>query len=118
MILLIDGDLDAAGTWEAALASAGYRVQVVANGRAALELLETGFVPDAIVTELMLPVMNGFELLRILRREPEWRAVPVLIASANRGYQPSDLGVAAMLRKPVALEELVGSVARVLGRAA
>ena len=52
------------------------------NGRMALARLEE-FHPDAIVLDLMMPEMNGFELLDVMRRSPAWRDIPVVIVTAR-----------------------------------
>jgi CheY-like chemotaxis protein len=113
-ILVVDDDHDIRDALDAALSSAGYGVRQASNGRIALDLLESGLSPDAILTDLMMPVLNGLEFLEIYRTRQEWKKIPVVVASANRGYDASDLGVAEMLRKPFSLETLLGAIDRVL----
>jgi CheY-like chemotaxis protein len=59
----------------------GWEVSEAGNGREALERLEAGR-PDAIVLDLMMPEMDGFEFLAHLRNHAQWRTVPVLVATA------------------------------------
>ena len=87
-----------------------------ANGKAALEELERGVRIDLILLDLMMPVMNGFELLRALRSHEEWRNLPVVMASSNRGFNADDVGVAAVLRKPFTVEALISVVRRALAK--
>jgi CheY-like chemotaxis protein len=65
----------------------------------------------------MMPVMNGLELLEHLRAEAELRPPPVIVLSANRGYDAEDLGVAAVVRKPFDVDALVDNIATVLRKA-
>lgn len=59
----------------------GYQVAEATNGRQGLELL-AGFVPDLIVTDYMMPYMNGLEMVRHLRQDPVYADVPVILVSA------------------------------------
>src|SRR5438105_4494606 len=66
------------------LEHAGYEVQCVHDGVAAWEALESGSVcPDLILTDLTLPYMDGFELLRRLKAQPELARIPVVIMTAR-----------------------------------
>ena len=67
--------------------------------------------PDLVITDIMMPVMNGAELIRRLHAEPTTAAIPILAVSAN-GY----LGVGAddVLAKPFNAHELLAYVARLL----
>jgi signal transduction histidine kinase/CheY-like chemotaxis protein len=59
----------------------GWTADAADNGRVALERVAVA-PPDAIVLDLMMPEMDGFEFLAELRREPAWRAIPVLVVTA------------------------------------
>jgi CheY-like chemotaxis protein len=60
----------------------GWTVSDAENGRAGLARLN-GFVPDAIVLDLMMPEMDGFEFLERLRHRAEWRAIPVIVVTSK-----------------------------------
>jgi signal transduction histidine kinase/CheY-like chemotaxis protein len=60
----------------------GWRVMSVENGRAALEALKT-MQPGLIVTDLMMPEMNGFEFLHQLRQNPRWQTIPAIVVTAK-----------------------------------
>ena len=63
----------------------------------------------------MMPVLNGFEVLQALRDRPDWQGIPVVIVSANRGYEAEDMrGVFDILRKPVPLEQMLDAIERAL----
>jgi CheY-like chemotaxis protein len=105
-VLVVDDEVAILEALESVLADLGHRVSCAQNGRVALDLLERGLSPNVIITDLMMPVVNGFELISSLQRRSEWKGIPVIVASANRGYEGSDLRVSAVLRKPFSLEEL------------
>jgi CheY-like chemotaxis protein len=81
------------------LICSGYRVLTAEDGRMALELLGSA-IPGLIVTDLAMPVLSGWDLLRELRRRPDLASVPVLVYSAEanegaRGAIPEDVPVVA-----------------------
>ena len=80
-VLLVEDDDATRATIRQMLTRDGWEVSEAGNGREALERLEAGR-PDAIVLDLMMPEMDGFEFLAHLRNHPQWRTVPVLVATA------------------------------------
>ena len=63
------------------LESQQWIVQEAANGREALDRLQQG-KPDLILLDLMMPEMDGFQVVAILHKEPEWRDIPVIVITA------------------------------------
>jgi len=80
-VLVVEDDDATRATIRQMLAREGWDVTEAANGRVALERIESA-LPDAIVLDLMMPEMNGFEFLAHLRNHAQWRTVPVLVATA------------------------------------
>jgi CheY-like chemotaxis protein len=80
-ILLIDDDASNREPATKLIRSAGYDVIRAANGRDALELLETTVV-DCIVLDLIMPEMDGLTFLTILRRNPRFAHLPTVMQSA------------------------------------
>ena len=113
-VLLIEDDMDLRLAMGIFLNSRGFAVTSCGNGRDGLALLEKGFKPAVIVLDLMMPVMNGFEVLQALRADPRWTGIPVVVVSGNRGYDAGDLDVQGVIRKPFDADDLV----RVLSTAA
>jgi CheY-like chemotaxis protein/anti-sigma regulatory factor (Ser/Thr protein kinase) len=64
------------------LAARGYRIQVARNGRQALEQIET-VLPDAVILDLMMPEVDGFQVLRAIRGTDRTAGLPVLILTAR-----------------------------------
>lgn len=86
------------------------RVVEAGNGREGFDLA-TLHKPDVIVSDALMPVMDGFQLLRMLRGEPELREIPFIFYSANyTGHEESELarhlGADAFMVKPVEPENL------------
>jgi CheY-like chemotaxis protein len=94
-----------------ALTDAGYEVETVANGAEALERAAT-WLPDAILLDLMLPVMDGAEFLRARRERPFLARVPVMVLTAHPFHHRLLVGLGATLvvRKPYNLDELLDAV--------
>ena len=117
-VLLVDDDDLMRRGMRLALEKDGWEVAEADNGRAALDQLDEKR-PDIIMLDLMMPVMDGFEFLIEMRREAEWRDIPVLVVTAKdltaeeRARLNGD--VARVLQKGGSgLDELLAEIARVL----
>jgi CheY-like chemotaxis protein len=111
LVLYVEDELDLAALVVDVLESEGYATATARDGRQALALLEQGIVPDVVITDLMMPVMDGFEFLRRYgAREPP--RAPVLAVSAFDAYveRARGAGAAAVLAKPFSIEVLVRAV--------
>jgi len=104
---------DALSELENALGDQGYKIIKAKTAKEALEIaLEEK--PDAIITNVFMPGMSGFELCRFLKSHPSQAKVPILICSAKN--QTSQLlwgrkqGADAYLTKPYTAEELVNAI--------
>jgi signal transduction histidine kinase/DNA-binding response OmpR family regulator len=104
-VLLVEDDADTRTTVRQALADAGWKVHEAPHGRAALAALAQGR-PDAIVLDLVMPEMDGFEFLAQLRRRPEWREIPVVVVTAM------DLAESERRRLNGAVERVIQKSAR------
>ena len=110
-VLIVDDDPDIRDAVGECLRYEGYDVHSAADGQDALDRLEYGLRPDVILLDLMMPVLNGFDVLEALNSRPEWKSIPVVIVSANRGYEAEDLsGAVSILRKPVNVDRLIAAV--------
>ena len=98
------------------LSMEGYAVATAANGKEALELARQ-VLPDAIVLDLMMPVMDGWGFLARCRSLPRCRDVPIVVMSAAYTLRTvaerlRDLEVRAVIAKPFDLDVLVALVHR------
>jgi DNA-binding NarL/FixJ family response regulator len=108
-ILVADDDLGTRLSISDYLEQAGYTVVMAANGLEALKLVEE-HQPHLIVTDVTMPQMDGYELVRRVRQKPALRLLPVVFLTARtetheriRGYQ---VGGDVYLPKPFELQEL------------
>jgi CheY-like chemotaxis protein len=113
-VLLVEDDAEVRSSVAEILELEGFAVDTAIHGQQALEKLRSGALPNVMLLDLMMPVMNGLELLEHLRTETDLGSPPVIVLSANRGYDADDLGVAAVVRKPFDVDALVGNIAAVL----
>jgi CheY-like chemotaxis protein len=109
-VLLVEDDEDLRACLSQFLADSGYAVVSAADGREALDLLERDPVPALIVTDLMMPRMDGWELISRARAIPALAKVPVIVVSAVAERAKVDDTVAGVLRKPVELSVLLSAV--------
>lgn len=100
------------------LQSFGFGVISAGNGKDGLEKVQTE-KPDLVILDLMLPVMDGFDVLRTLRNNPETKKLPVIVFS-NLGEEKDiktclDLGISDyMIKSNFTLDELVEKINMVL----
>jgi CheY-like chemotaxis protein len=118
-ILVVDDEEPLRNTLTEALELEGYAVRSASNGAEACELVRH-FRPSAIVLDLMMPVMNGWEFLEHCRRDTDCSATPVLVISAHSKLpqEAANLGVKACIAKPFDLDVLLGAVDRIVRTAA
>lgn len=103
------------------LSSKGYSVELARDGREALEKI-TAHPPDAIVLDAMMPLVDGYEVLRQFRAMDGMAEVPVIFLTARKQEQDIvealSLGASDYLAKPFIPEELVARLARLIAKAA
>lgn len=79
-IAIIEDDVAISGMYTAKLSAGGYDVKVAENGKVGLELISS-FKPDIVLLDLMMPVMNGLEVLQKLKDEPELTRAKIVVLS-------------------------------------
>jgi CheY-like chemotaxis protein len=90
----------------------GYRVALAANGEEALEYLRTEPLPDLIVLDLQMPIMNGWQFRREQNRDSRLAEVPVVVITAFQSA--GDIDVEEVVYKPIDIERLLSVVHRLL----
>jgi len=97
------------------LTHAGVVVQVAGNGLEALEMLAQHHF-DGVLMDCQMPVMDGYEATRTLRRQAQWRDLPVIAMTANAMIGDRDKALAAGMNdhiaKPIKVEEMFATLAR------
>ena len=113
-ILIVDDEFELAETIGDVLTPMGYRVDIAVNGSLALACLRQSR-PDAILLDVMMPVMSGPEMLAILRTDESHRSIPVVLMSASvpdallAELRPL---ITDFLQKPFTFEQLKQALAK------
>jgi len=115
VILLVDDNEDILFHLRFLLESNGYNVKTAANGKAALKILsELENPPDLIISDIMMPGMNGYEFFTAVSNNPKCNRIPFLFLTAKS--TPEDirlgkiLGVDDYITKPFKKEDLIASI--------
>ena len=113
LILVVEDDEMLSGGLRDWLQFVGYRVQLASNGHEALEHLENAR-PDIIISDIVMPEMNGYQLLETVRSRPELNTIPFLFltgrAQKSEVLIGKGLGVDDYITKPWGPEELLTAI--------
>lgn len=82
-VLVVDDDPDKTELLKVALTMEGYEVHTAVNGKEALSAIES-VQPDLVVSDVMMPEMDGYELSKRIRENPRTRYIPIILQSAAR----------------------------------
>jgi len=118
-VLVVDDEPDAVEVIEFNLKQAGFDVSTAVDGAEALRKARTQ-APDLIVLDVMLPELDGFEVCKILRRDPATAATPIIMLTAKAAEVDRvvglELGADDYVTKPFSPRELVLRVRKLLDR--
>lgn len=117
-VLVVDDDVALRESVAQVLEEEGYTVDHAIDGVAALDCIEQNR-PDLILLDVLMPKMNGRQVLEELRGKSETRAIPILVMSAVSGIETNRsmaLGASDIVEKPFDLDELLNKVALALYR--
>jgi CheY-like chemotaxis protein len=114
-LLIVDDDASHRTLLSDFIQQLGFATRDAADGRQALDLLEEG-LPLAILLDLRMPVMDGWDLLEALKHMPRMGRVPIIIITGY-GYEweAELVGASGYVSKPVDLDKLRLTVERVVG---
>jgi CheY-like chemotaxis protein len=118
-VLVIDDEFGIVDVLVAALEDEGYRVFTAANGRRGLERLAEN-KPDLVISDFMMPLMDGATLARSMRESADYRDIPIIMMSAvtEAALRQRFDDYQAFLRKPFAVPVLLDLMRTVLDGAA
>jgi CheY-like chemotaxis protein len=117
-ILIVDDEFGLAEMLRDMLRDSGYEVTLAINGRLALEILGEGKI-DLVLTDLMMPVMDGAELAAAMRDHDRYRATPIIMMTSLPTAFPRPEGLFdAVLRKPFTPDLLLKTMTSCLAAAA
>jgi len=109
-VLIVDDDPDLLDVTSFVIENEGIVVETARNGQEALALLRAGRLPELVLLDLMMPMMNGWEFLEEVAKDPLLQAMPIVVlTAAERREVP---GATQVLSKPVDLAALLRVVER------
>src|SRR3989304_2792108 len=117
-VLIVDDDYSLVQCARSILETAGYVVQVAYNGQEALRRTEEN-LPDIILLDLRMPVMDGWTCRRLLKQRPETTNIPIVVVSGDEvgAKARSDLGIGVedFLSKPFEVDDLLSNIRKHVG---
>ncbi|WP_394849465.1 response regulator [Pendulispora brunnea] len=119
-ILVVEDD-EAVRTLLARALGVQYEVLTACDGQQALDLLQSSRAPaplSLIITDVMMPKMNGYALSRLLKADRRWNTVPIVFLTARASAKDVVLGISAGARhyisKPFSVRDVIEKVGRIL----
>jgi CheY-like chemotaxis protein len=116
-VLLVEDDPDIREAIGDVLQEEGYTVAMADTGQQALDQLRgSDRLPDVILLDLMMPVMDGWKFRQEQKQHPAWEAIPVIVLSAvgNTQERAESIGASGCLRKPLDIDELLDMLEKVM----
>lgn len=118
-ILMIEDDSVIAGLLKHTLERRGFSVAHAADGSRAFELLNEMPAPNLVLLDVVLPFVNGFEILQQIRSTNGWESVPVIMLTSKGQEQTVvrafENGANDYIVKPFQMEELMARIRRFIG---
>ena len=119
-ILIVDDDPDVIDIITLSLKDKGFTLVGANNGLQALEKLKI-FIPNLIIADIHMPKMNGFELIKHLKKEPRFNSIPIIVLtgtyiSKKDKQHGLTLGATKYITKPFAIEVLVKEIEEIICR--
>jgi CheY-like chemotaxis protein len=116
-ILLVEDNESLAENLNDLFHNLGFAVRLATNGREALHAL-VDYRPDLIITDVVMPLMDGLELTIIIRKNHSNRDIPIIVMSAKTTPEDRqaglDAGANAYLKKPCSVEEIIDAIDKLL----
>ena len=116
-ILIVDDEPNIVISLEYLMKREGWETAVATDGEAALAALEKA-PPDLVILDVMLPRMNGFEVCRLIRADPRWAKLRILMLTAKGRDTEVEkglgLGADAYVTKPFSTKDLVAQIRTLL----
>ncbi|KQQ33396.1 hypothetical protein ASF61_09950 [Duganella sp. Leaf126] len=113
LILVVDDEFDVLSAYTMLFEYRGYRVCTAGNGEEALAVAAVER-PGIVISDYMMPVMDGAQLCRQWRDDPALRHIPFILTSAGLLRRGDVLPYDAFFRKPVPFEPLLAEIARLI----
>jgi CheY-like chemotaxis protein len=112
LVLVVEDHEFAREAVAALLSSMGYDVIEAENGRDALAAMAKGALPDVILLDLMMPIMDGWEFMKRQRRDWRLCTIPTIVVTGVASHDPRclEMPVVRFLRKPYTSEQLIAAI--------
>jgi CheY-like chemotaxis protein len=112
LVAIIEDDAEFRNMLRELLEEKHYSVVAVSNGAEALDLLRGEKVPNVILLDVSMPVMDGFDFLRYRNDNPQLAAVPVVLVTNAKPHERPTVGVNDVVRKPIDIDEILFAIQR------
>ena len=112
LVAIIEDDSEFRNMLRELLEEEQYRVVAVANGAEALEALRGDPVPNVILLDVSMPIMDGFDFLRCRNEDPRLAAIPVVLVTNAKPHERPTAGVNDVVRKPIDIDEILFAIKR------
>ena len=117
-VLVVEDDVHIAHVLVFMLEHQGYRVIHAADGRAAVQHVVGEAAPDLVLLDVMLPYVDGFEIIALIRAQAGWQDTPVIMLTAKNTERDAvralDAGASDFIIKPFQPQELLARLSRFL----
>ena len=112
-VLIIDDEAETCRMLSTALELFGFETAFALSGLEALDMMN-GFKPEAIVLDLMMPGIDGFEVARRVRANPQTQSVPIVVVTAmgeaSAEQRAREAGATEFMHKPIGIAELADAI--------
>lgn len=112
LVAIVEDDSEFRNMLRELLEEEQYRVVAVANGAEALEQLRGETLPNVILLDVSMPVMDGFDFLRFRNEDPQLATVPVVLVTNAKPHERPTIGVSDVVRKPIDIDEILFAIKR------
>lgn len=113
-VLVVDDDLAVVDLVAELLMAEGCRVRTAVDGQEALDILSR-WRPQVVLLDIMMPLLDGMDVLNRMQDDPELARIPVVVISASVSHLGRPLPAAAILAKPFRIDDLLEHVASLTG---
>lgn len=116
-VMIVDDDPDILRSLRTLLESKGYKVYTFDNGYDLIKILEKGKKPTLIILDVMMPMINGWQIQRFLEANPKWRKYPIFFLTARSTESAVELYeeyAIDFLIKPFNINELLAKINEIL----
>jgi CheY-like chemotaxis protein len=117
-VMVVDDDLRTIFTTVSLLESKGFKVIIARDGEEAFAKLDQSPAPDAILMDIMMPKMDGYEVIRRIRLRPALQTIPIIVVTARTMKGESErcfaAGANAYIPKPVKIQDLFASLSSLI----